>query len=155
MEGAGRFLRPHFCTVLYVLLLALTLHLFPPHTQSRSVKMCMPPVSATPSLLLPAWWQQSVFLPFSCFCSTFPFFSILVAKTFQHPPSIRFYLIKKQLHTGSHIFTALPKYAVPSPWNMGSSVQLLFYLINSVYHKVILSQYLVNIKLNIVKYYLI
>ena len=29
-------------------------HLFPPHTQSRSVKMCTPPVSATPSLLLPA-----------------------------------------------------------------------------------------------------
>ena len=42
-------------------------------------------------------------LIFSCFCSTFPFFSILVVKTFQHPQSIRFHLIKKQLHAASHI----------------------------------------------------
>jgi len=45
---------------------------------------------------------------------------------------------------------------------LGSAVKIwepvcncFIYLINSVYHKVILSQYLVNIKLNIVKYYLI
>ena len=116
----------------------------------------MPPVSVDPIIAAASVMATICFPTLLMFLLYLSFLLHFTCKNLPAPSIYPVSLNKKA------IARCFPYFRAEGTAYLGSAVKIwepvcncFIYLINSVYHKVILSQYLVNTKLNIVKYYLI